>query len=195
MPALRISLAVTGAVAVLLILGGSTPPQPAALLPDEVCLVAPPTPYDPKAGVALHAPRAVPPDARCPVCGMFPARAREWAAQIVFDNGDTQFFDSPLSLFIYLQDVGRYTRGRTTGDIAARYVTDVETGQWIDARDAWYVHGSSARGPMRAGNFPAFGSPEAAARFAQVRGGQVLRSADVTPALIDSLDGSSRHLH
>ncbi|WP_296447906.1 nitrous oxide reductase accessory protein NosL, partial [Rhodoferax sp. UBA5149] len=122
----------------------------------------------------LHAPRPVPADARCPVCGMYPARSLEWAAQVVFDNGDTQFFDSPLTLFIYLQDVGRYTRGRQASEIAARYVSDASSGAWINAVDAVYVSGSAAVGPMRAGNLPAFADAAAAQRFASARGGLLL---------------------
>lgn len=77
---------------------------------------------------------------------MFPARSPDWAAQVIFSNGDAQFFDSPLSLFSYLQDVGRYTRGRDAGQIVARYVSDADSGRWIDARSAMYVDGSAARG-------------------------------------------------
>ena len=51
---------------------------------DEICIVAPPTPYDPASGLPPEAPRPVPPDARCPVCGMFPARNPRWAAQIIY---------------------------------------------------------------------------------------------------------------
>ena len=85
-------------------------PQPAPALEPDVCIVAPPTPYDPASGLPPTAARPIPVDARCPVCGMFPARSPDWAAQVIFRNGDAQFFDSPLSLFMYLQDVARYSR-------------------------------------------------------------------------------------
>ena len=166
----------------------------APLLPD-VCVVAPPTPYNPASGLPLDAPRVIPVDARCPVCGMFPARSPDWAAQVIFSNGDAQFFDSPLSLFSYLQDVGRYTRGRDAGQIVARYVSDADSGRWIDARSAMYVDGSAARGPMRSGNLPAFAHADAAQRFASARGGIVLRAADITPALLQGLAGASTHQH
>nr|WP_295083648.1 nitrous oxide reductase accessory protein NosL [uncultured Roseateles sp.] len=157
----------------------------------EVCVVAPPTPYDPASGLALLAPRPVPVDARCPVCGMYPARSREsarWAAQVIFDNGDAQFFDSPLSLFIYLQNVGRYTRGRDASEIAASYVSDAGSGAWLAADAAVYVQGSTATGPMRAGNLPAFADATAAQRFARERGGRLLRSSEIGPELLRRLD-------
>ena len=178
---------------------------PVALEPD-VCIVAPPTPYDPASGLAPTAARAVPADARCPVCGMFPARSPQWAAQVIFSNGDAQFFDSPLSLFQYLHDMARYGAGRQAQQIVAQYVTDAGSpplspdgmapkSRWIDARTAFYVHGSSAKGPMRAGNLPAFASREAAQAFAASRGGVVLAFDGVDAPLIARLGGRSTHDH
>lgn len=156
-------------------------------LPDDVCVVAPPTPFDPASGLPLDAPRAIPPDARCPVCGMYPARSAQWAAQAIFANGDAHFFDSPLSLFQYLANVGQYSPGRTVQDLVARYVTDSDTGAWIAADTAMYVDGSSARGPMRAGNLPAFASPEAARRFVGQRGGRAIAFGNVDGAVLERL--------
>lgn len=173
-------------------------PEAAPTADTDVCIVAPPTPYNPASGLAPSAARAVPAHARCPVCGMFPARSRAWAAQIIFDNGDAQFFDSPLSLFMYLQDVARYSPGRSAGHIVAHYVTDASQAghpRWIDARGAYYVHGSSAKGPMRAGNLPAFASRPAAQAFAAQHGGAVLAFGAIDPALIAQLAGSGGHKH
>ena len=161
----------------------------------EVCVVAPPTLYDPSLGLPLSAARAVPPEARCPVCGMYPARSLDWSAQVIFDDGAAQFFDSPVSLFLYLQDVERYSPGRQADQIVAHYVTDTKGKQWTDARQAVYVQGSSAIGPMRAGNLPAFASVEAATQFAQQRGGIVVTFQDIDPAVVQRLGGQRRHEH
>lgn len=165
------------------------------LFEPDVCIVAPPTPYDRASGLSMYAARPVPADVRCPVCGMFPSRSPEWAAQVIFTNGDAQFFDSPLSLFMYLGNVARYSPGRSAGDIVAHYVTDVPGRRWIDARSAYYVTGSTAKGPMRAGNLPAFASQEEAQRFAARRGGKVLAFADVDDALVAQLGGQGTHSH
>jgi copper chaperone NosL len=165
------------------------------LVTEEVCVVAPLTPFDPAWGIGLHVARPVPLDARCPVCGMFPAKSREWAAQVIFQDGATQFFDSPLSLFIYLQDVGRYTAGRQSSDIAADFVSDSANGGWIPAQHASYVSGSNALGPMRAGNLPAFSNPEAAGQFAAERGGKVLAADQISKPLLEALSGKKRHSH
>lgn len=170
-------------------------PEAAPVLEPDVCVVAPPTPYDPASGLPLQAARPVPADVRCPVCGMYPARSPDWAAQVIFSNGDAQFFDSPLSLFMYLNDVARYSPGRSADDIVAHYVTDVSSKSWTDARSAFYVHGSSAKGPMRAGNLPAFASKKAALQFAAQRGGSVLGYADVDTALVTQLGGQGTHAH
>ena len=170
-------------------------PQPAPALEPDVCIVAPPTPYDPASGLPPTAARPIPVDARCPVCGMFPARSPDWAAQVIFRNGDAQFFDSPLSLFMYLQDVARYSPGRSAGEIVARYVTDFGSRQMLDAASAFYVVGSSAQGPMRAGNLPAFASEQAARAFAEQRGGAVRAFAEIDAALVQRLGGRAAHRH
>ena len=157
------------------------------LVGDDVCVVAPPAPYLPSSGLPLHAAREVPADARCPVCGMYPARSRAWAGQVIFTNGDAYFFDSPLSLLMYLGNVARYTRGRQPEDIVARYVTDTDTGAWLDATTAVYVTGSSAMGPMRAGNLPAFSATAAAQQFIQRRGGRALSFGAIDAALLQTL--------
>lgn len=177
-----------------------TPPRPsgnAALegIGDDVCVVAPPTPYDPALGQPLAAAREVPADARCPVCGMYPARARAWAAQVIFADGDAYFFDSPLSLMLYLGNVAHYTRGRTAEAIVARYVTDTGTGVWLNAQEAVYVTGSSAMGPMRAGNLPAFADAEAAQRFAQQRGGRSVPFGAIDAPLLRGLAPTLRADH
>lgn len=161
----------------------------------DVCVVAPPTPYNPASGLPLQAARPVPADVRCPVCGMYPARSPDWAAQVIFANGDAQFFDSPLSLFMYLGDVARYSPGRSADEIVAHYVTDVPSRSWVDARSAFYVNGSTAKGPMRAGNLPAFASQDAARQFAAQRGGKVLAYAGVDAELVAQLGGQGVHAH
>ena len=184
-------------------LGGSQWPRRkanavAALPTDDMCIIAPPTPYDRTSGLALEAAREVPAEARCPVCGMYPARSRAWAAQVIFADGDAYFFDSPVSLLLYLGNPARYTQGRNANAIVARYVTDAATQTWIDAGTAFYVQGSSALGPMRAGNLPAFATVGAAASFAQRRGGQVRRFSEVDEAVVARIapsGGPGAHRH
>lgn len=165
------------------------------VLSGEICVVAPPQPFDPASGLSMYAARPVPPDARCPVCGMYPAKTGTWAAQLIFRNGDAQFFDSPLTLFVYLQDVGRYSRGRQQSEVAVAYVRDLRQGTWLAAASAWYVRGSDTPGPMRAGNLPAFSDLAAAGDYVSAHGGSVLRSTQLDAALLQQLHGARRHTH
>ena len=160
-------------------------------VPNDICFVAPASPYDPRSGIAPNAPRVVPVGARCPVCGAFPARVPDWAAQVIFADGDAYFFDSPLSLFIYLRNLPRYAPGRKATDITASYVRAMDDGRWIAAQAAVYVQGSAVPGPMRRGNLPAFQDLPAARHFIARHGGVVLFSPDISPRLLQDLAPTS----
>jgi len=162
---------------------------------NELCIVAPASPYDPASGLAMLEARPVPASARCPVCGMYPARHPRWAAQIIFKEGSSHHFDSPVDLFVFLQRVERYNRGRTLDDVAVSYVTDFETGQSIDAKTAWFVYGSSAFGPMRNADLPAFSSRESATSLTRSKGGKVLLFNQITPDLLQHLNHNVHHAH
>lgn len=163
---------------------------------DDVCIVAPVTPFDPGWGIGLHDPRPIPADARCPVCGMFPARFPDWAGQTIFSDGATQFFDSPVNLVVYLRNLSRYSNYRAE-DIVISYVNDIPSSEWIPADQAFYVHGSSALGPMREGNLPTFAERSVAERFATERGGVVLTLDEITDPILEALvnDAHQHHAH
>jgi copper chaperone NosL len=162
-------------------------------VPTEICFVAAPTPYDARSGVALDAPRAIPPGARCPVCGAFPSRVPDWAAQVIFADGDAYFFDSPLSLFIYLRNLPRYAAGRQATEIVASYVRAEGDGRWIAAPKAVYVWESDVPGPMRRGNLPAFLNDADARHFIARHGGAVVHPSSITAQLLRALEPPSPH--
>lgn len=196
------SLLIAGGIALLIASGaalllpaGSDSVRDADPFMDEMCVVAPVTPYDPASGLDRLAPRTVPAGARCPVCGMYPARFPQWAAQTIFTDGNAQFFDSPVNLFVFLGNVPRYNPSYTAMDVAASYVTDHSTGVWIEAEQAFYVAGSSAPGPMRTGNLPAFAGREAAAAFAAQHGGEVIARDGISAALLRPLTHDRHHHH
>lgn len=186
------------AIAASLLLPHGKDTQPARnpdAVTNDLCIVAPPTPYDPASGLAMLAARPIPAEARCAVCGMYPARYPRWAAQAIFKDGAAHYFDSPVDMLVFLQRVDRYSRGYASGDVAASHVTDFQSGQWIEARDAIFVHGSSALGPMRDADLPAFASRKAADGFARSRGGKVLTFSQVTPELLRTLSRNVHHRH
>ncbi|MBW7859683.1 MAG: nitrous oxide reductase accessory protein NosL [Rhodocyclaceae bacterium] len=178
-----------------LLIPRSTNPGSLASVGDDLCIVAPATPYDPASGQQMLDPRPVPAEARCPVCGMYPARFPHWAAQAIFADGAVHFFDSPVNLYVFLDRVERYSLAYTKADVRAMFVTDVTTGAWIEAGTAWFVLGSDALGPMRDGNLPAFASASAAQEFATRRGGKVLAANEITLDLLKPLIPSAHHHH
>lgn len=173
--------------------------KPVASNPDQVtnelCIVAPATPYDATSSLAMLAPKSIPADARCPVCGMYPARFPRWAAQTVFKDGASHYFDSPVDLIAFLQQIDRFNKRYTQEDIAASYVTDFETGQWIEAGNAFFVQGSTALGPMRTADLPAFSTRQSADVFSRNRNGEVLTFMQITPELIQSMNRNVHHRH
>ncbi|ODU49147.1 MAG: hypothetical protein ABS92_06655 [Thiobacillus sp. SCN 63-374] len=179
----------------LLLLADGQPGRDINLFNNELCIVAPATPYDPAAGQPMYAPRPVPAAARCPVCGMYPARYPRWAAQTIFKDGAAHYFDSPVNLFDFLHKVSRYDRRYTLDDVAVSYVRDLESGRWIEAGQAHFVHGSEVTGPMRTADLPVFASRTAADAFARQHRGTVLTAADMTPRLLASLSRNSQHRH
>lgn len=162
---------------------------------NDLCIVAPATPYDPASGLDMLDPRPIPAQARCPVCGMYPARNARWAAQVIFKDGAAHFFDSPADLFAFLRDVERRDRNYRGEDVAMTFVSDFESGQWTRAGDAFFVHGSTLVGPMRDADLPAFASRKAADALVAQRGGRVLRFAELTPEIIQSLSRNLHHRH
>lgn len=173
----------------------------AAATPEDVCIVAPTIAWDGR-GEKL-APRSIPAEARCPVCGMFPARQPRWAVQLIYADGHAHFLDSPLSLFHYLQRVPRYAPGRQRAEIQAIHVSNHahESGQahsggrWLPAAQAVYLHGSDLSGPMRSGNLPALASIEAARPLIARHGGQPLSFAALERALPPELQALAPHRH
>jgi len=162
---------------------------------DELCIVAPLLPPE---GAQVHDPgaaRPVPAHARCPVCGMFPARQPRWAAQAIHRDGHVHFLDSPLSLFLYLQRVPRYAPGRRREDLVALHVSDLDGAGWLPAEQAVYVHGSRETGPMRNGNLPAFASPDTARAFIARAGGRATDFASLSRSLPDELARQAPHRH
>jgi len=178
-----------------LLIPRSTNPGSLASVGDDLCIVAPATPYDPASGQQMLDPRPVPAEARCPVCGMYPARFPRWAAQIIFKDGSAHFFDSPVDLFMFLEEPKRFDATHTAEDAAAMYVADHRSGTWLEARQAAFVIDSSARGPMRGPDLPAFADLAAAQAFVAERGGRALAFDEVDRSVMNGLRSSTHAGH
>lgn len=126
-------------------------------------------------------PVSMPKTAKCPVCGMFVDKYREWAAQVVFADGTAAFFDGPKDMFRYYFDVSRYDRARKQTDITAVYVTEYYSTKPMDARKAWFIAGSDVYGPMGAEFIPVDSEAHAREFMKDHAGKRILRFGDVTP--------------
>jgi len=128
----------------------------------------------------------------CALDGMLLADYAGPHAQIHYRQGEPEFFCDPTEMFaLYLvPEQARRVTGLYVQDMGS---TDWERpeGHWIDARDAWYVHGSSRHGAMGPTLAP-FAREADARDFAQRYGGRLLRFDDVTPDLV-ALDGGALH--
>lgn len=110
--------------------------------------------------------------------------------QILYATGATEFFCDTVELvsMIVAPESRRHVNAAFTQDMA-RADWNVPRGHWIDARAAYFVVGSDARGSMGP-TFATFSRREDAAAFARTRGGEVLMLADITPEMADLRGGA-----
>lgn len=128
----------------------------------------------------------------CSLDGMLLAEYPGPKAQIHYEQGPPDFYCDTVEMFAML------LRPETSRKVRAVYVQDMGSadwarprGHWIDARSAWYVHGSSRPGSM--GPTIASFAREADARaFAAKYGGRVVRFGEVTYDMV-RLDGGALH--
>jgi copper chaperone NosL len=126
--------------------------------------------------------------AKCPVCGMFVAKYKDWISSITFKDSSTLFFDGPKDMFRFYLNPAKFGSSRKQGEIAALYVKDYYSLAFIDGRRAFYVIGSDVLGPMGKELVP-FAKKEDAVGFLKDHGGKrVLGFGEITSAAMKSLE-------
>lgn len=137
-------------------------------------------------------PLAIKADTTCALDGMLLADYPGSKAQIHYAQGEPEFFCDTVEMF------SLYLKPEQAKRIAALYVQDMgathgqaSKADWIDARQAFYVQGSSQQGSMGATLVP-FGQRAQADAFAQRFGGKVLAFAEVKADMV-GLDGGALH--
>jgi copper chaperone NosL len=114
-------------------------------------------------------------------------------AQILYaDRSEPDFFCDTMEMFAIFLKPEQVRRVR------ALFVQDMgkadwnePRGNWIDAKSAWYVHGSAKHGSMGP-TIASFALEADAQKFAREHGGKVVAFADVTPQMV-ALDGGALH--
>lgn len=116
----------------------------------------------------------------CRVCGMIIVDFPGAKAQIHYKKGRGDVFCSTLDMFLY------YLQPDRPVDIVAIYVNDMGKadmerphGHWIDAKNAFYVHGGDIMGPMGEALVP-FSDMKDAAVYIKKHGGRIIRFDEVT---------------
>lgn len=129
----------------------------------------------------------------CALDGMLLADYPGPKAQIHY-AGQTvpDFFCDTVEMFsIYLNpEQVRVVRGLFVQDMG-RADWDEPKGHWIDAKNAYYVHGSKRRGSMGP-TIASFALEKDATKFAAEYGGKVFRFSGITPDMV-VLDGGALH--
>jgi nitrous oxide reductase accessory protein NosL len=128
---------------------------------------------------AVRPPQVIPDTVSCGNCGMYPARYPKWQTQIVFTDGSMMPFDGCKCMFGFMFQMDRYDTRHTIDDVAAVWVKDYGSGDWMQAAAASYVVGSDVMGPMGKELIP-FGAHADAVAFQKENNG--------TLAEYDSID-------
>ena len=105
---------------------------------------------------------------------------------------EPDFFCDTVEMFnIYLTpEQVRVVRGLLVQDMG-KADWDEPRNHWIDAKTAYYVHGSKRHGSMGP-TIASFAQESDAVKFAAEHGGKVYRFSDITPDMV-VLDGGAQH--
>lgn len=111
-------------------------------------------------------PAALSPEDMCTECKMAISE-KQFAAQFLTQDGDAVKFDDLGCLAQYLA-----THSQQGNHIAAFFVADYETRQWLPATSAFYVYSTKFQTPMQ-GGFAAFRERSQAEAAAQAKQGRL----------------------
>jgi hypothetical protein len=81
----------------------------------------------------------VPEDANCAVCNMKPAKFPDYNAQLQYESSEPKFFCSNGCMASFAADPGHFEEAYADASIAAAFVHDHDTTDWIDGLAASYV--------------------------------------------------------
>ena len=138
--------------------------------------------------------KEITPKERCPVCGMFVEPYPKWITQIQFKSGRHHTFDGMKCLIRFYFAPEKFSHYLQRSDFQLILVRDYYTLRFIHHDQAFYVFGSDVIGPMGHELIP-FKDEEKAAVFKRDHKGiKILRFEEITPELIDLLDGSKRQV-
>lgn len=122
---------------------------------------------------------------KCPVCGMFVAKYRDWLAAIRFSDGSTLYFDGMKDLFTYYFSLTHTDRSGKKRAIKEILATDYYDLSPIDARRAFFVIGSDVYGPMGKELIPFSSRNDAELFLRDHHGKKILTFEEITPRTME----------
>ena len=143
---------------------------------------------------SMITPQVIPEGVSCGKCGMYPAKYPRWQSQIVFKDGSMTPFDGCKCMFNFMSAMDQHDKKHSMDDVAAIFVKDFNTGEWLNGVDAHYVVGSDMMGPMGKELIP-FKDKAAAMKFHHEQGGNMMSYAEITPEVLKSLMGNMKIHH
>ena len=133
----------------------------------------------------------IPPNTRCPVCGMFVAKYDVWITQIRYDESDLLSFDGMKDMMAFYHNPTAYN-GQDQAKISEIWAKDYYSLTWLAARQAFFILGSDVHGPMGHELIP-FASKTAAESFMTDHHGQrMLLFDEITVELVEQLRVGNR---
>ena len=117
---------------------------------------------------------------KCPVCGMFVAKYKNWLAEIIFIDGTYAVFDGPKDMLRYYLDMKKYNPSKTAADISNIYVTEYYSTEKMDARRVFFIYGSDVYGPMGHELVPIATETKAKEFLKDHKGSIILKFSEVT---------------
>jgi len=126
-------------------------------------------------------------DDRCPVCGMFVNKYPKWAAGFVFQSGARYVHCCPKCMVHNLRNVPKYQPGETRENIRRIWVTEYYTTKPMDAREVFFVVGTSLVGPMGLDLIPVGSARTAESLEKDYHGQFILRLDEITPDILEKV--------
>lgn len=119
---------------------------------------------------------------------MFVSLYPEWVAAIHYKNGTLHYFDGTKDMFIYLNNMEKWSQNQKKEDISAIWVTEYYTLQLIDGKRSVYVTGSDVLGPMGHELIPFITMDDAKNFFKDHNGKKIILFSDVTDQMLMNID-------
>jgi len=143
---------------------------------------------DNPARTAGQKPQTITEGMSCATCGMYPHSFPKWQTQVIFTDGTMAAFDGGKCMFRFLLNLQKFAPERRADQIAAVWVKDFKTGQWLDGKAAHYVIDSKEMGPMGKELIP-FATSASAEEFQKANGGTIKTYANINMNTIKPLMG------